>query len=353
MRLESLPRLAEYHVKTSLFDFELPPGLVAQTPSPERSASRLLAFDRASGTVEHLTFRDILGLIPPGDLLVVNRSRVIPARLFTLPAPGTKPAEILLVRDLGDGRCEAMVRPGRRFKIGARHQAPGGVVLVVDSILESGLRVLRAEHCRDLVAVFREHGEMPLPPYITSRESSPERYQTVFASEEGSIAAPTAGLHFDGQLLDDLRARGVHIGETVLHVGLGTFKPVETDDTDEHVMHSERYYISSELADAHASVRSTGGSVWACGTTSVRSLESAMGDDGLLRTGHQETACFITPGYRFRAVDHLITNFHLPRSSLIMLVAAFCGRERILELYRNAIERRYRFFSFGDAMAII
>lgn len=340
-------------MKTSLFDFELPQELIAQTPVPERSSSRLLACDRSNKTVEHLTFRDILKLIPPGDLLVVNRSRVIPARLFTTPAPGTNPAEILLVRDLGEGRCEAMVRPGRKFKIGARHKVPGGVALVVEAVLETGLRVLRAEHCRDLIAVFREHGEMPLPPYITSRESSPDRYQTVFANEEGSIAAPTAGLHFDGQLLDDLRSHGVRIAETVLHVGLGTFKPVEAEDTDDHVMHSEKYYISPELAEAHASVRSAGGSVWACGTTSVRSMESAMGDDGKLRIGNQETACFITPGYRFRAVDHLITNFHLPKSSLIMLVAAFCGRERILELYREAIARRYRFFSFGDAMVII
>lgn len=340
-------------MKTSLFDFELPPELIAQTPAPERTASRLLVYKRSAETVDHLTFRDILTLIPPGDLLVVNRSRVIPARLFTCPPPGTKPAEILLVRDLGDGRCEAMVRPGRRFKIGACHTVPGNVELTVEAVLESGLRVLRADRCRDILAVFREHGEMPLPPYITSRESAPERYQTVFATEEGSIAAPTAGLHFDAGLMDDLRARGVLIGETVLHVGLGTFKPVEADDTDEHVMHSERYFISPELSELHASVRAGGGSVWACGTTSVRSLESSVADDGRLRTGPQETSCFITPGYTFRAVDHLITNFHLPRSSLIMLVAAFCGRERILDLYRGAIARHYRFFSFGDAMAII
>ena len=340
-------------MKTSLFDFELPPGLIAQTPAPERSASRLLVYDRVRDTVGHLAFRDIAGLIAPGDLLVVNRSRVIPARLFTLPDPGIKPAEILLVRDLGDGRCEAMVRPGRRFKLGARHRVPGGRTMRVESILESGLRVLVLESGADAVSVFREHGEMPLPPYITSRESTPERYQTVFANEEGSIAAPTAGLHFDEHLLAELRSRGVVIGETVLHVGLGTFKPVEVEDTDDHIMHGERYYISRELSDAHASVRAAGGSVWACGTTSVRSLESAVDEEGKLRTGWRETACFITPGYRFRAVDHLITNFHLPRSSLIMLVAAFCGRERILELYREAVSRQYRFFSFGDAMAIL
>ncbi|HOY68034.1 MAG TPA: S-adenosylmethionine:tRNA ribosyltransferase-isomerase, partial [Candidatus Ozemobacteraceae bacterium] len=233
------------------------------------------------------------------------------------------------------------------------HRVPGDGVAVVEGVLESGLRVLRFEGSGDAVEAFRRYGEMPLPPYITSRESTPERYQTVFASEEGSIAAPTAGLHFDPPLLDALRLRGVRIAETVLHVGLGTFKPVEAEEVEGHVMHSERYYISRDLASVHAEVRAEGGTVWACGTTSVRSLESAMGDDGRLRTGWSETACFITPGYRFRAVDHLITNFHLPRSSLLMLVSALCGREKILELYHEAIGRRYRFFSFGDAMAII
>jgi len=340
-------------VKTSLFEFDLPPELIAQTPAPVRSGSRLLVYRRSSGTAEHRAFKDIVEYINPGDLLVVNRSRVIPARLFTIPAEGAKPAEILLVRDLGGGACEAMVRPGRRFRPGARHRVPGGGTVVVGEVLASGLRVLRFEGTGDAVETFRRYGEMPLPPYITSRESTPERYQTVFASEEGSIAAPTAGLHFDEPLLDALRLRGVRIAETVLHVGLGTFKPVETEEIEEHVMHSERYYISQDLAAVHAEVRAEGGTVWACGTTSVRSLESAMGEDGRLRTGWNETACFITPGYRFRAVDHLITNFHLPRSSLLMLVSALCGRERLLELYREAVARRYRFFSFGDAMAII
>ncbi len=340
-------------MKTALFEFDLPPELIAQVPAPTRPASRLLELDRTTGTITHRRFADLADLIPPGDLLVVNRSRVIPARLFTVPEPGRTPAEILFVEDLGAGRCAAMVRPGRRFRPGRVHVLPGGGRARVEEVRPDGLRVLQIEGETDSVAVFRRHGEMPLPPYITSRESSPDRYQTVFAKEEGSVAAPTAGLHFDAALLDRLRERGVRVGEVLLHVGLGTFKPIETEEIDDHVMHAERFCVEPALASAFAEVRAGGGKIWACGTTSVRALESAVQPDGTLATGWQETRCFLRPGHAFRAVDHLITNFHLPRSTLLVLVAAFAGREKILAAYREAVAARYRFFSFGDAMVIL
>ncbi|RCK79989.1 MAG: S-adenosylmethionine:tRNA ribosyltransferase-isomerase [Candidatus Ozemobacter sibiricus] len=340
-------------MKTALFDFDLPPDLIAQVPAPERPASRLLVLDRATGTVSHRRFADLAELIPPGDLLVVNRSRVIPARLFTVPEPGQAAAEIVFVEDLGAGRCLAMVRPGRRFRSGRVHALPGGGRVRVEAVRDDGLRVLQIEGETDSVAVFRRYGEMPLPPYITSRESDPDRYQTVFAREEGSVAAPTAGLHFDAALLDRLRNRGVHIGEILLHVGLGTFKPIETDEIEDHHMHAERYCVEPGLADTFARVRAAGGKIWACGTTSVRTLESAIQSDGTLATGWRETSCFLRPGHVFRAVDHLITNFHLPRSTLLVLVAAFAGLDQILAAYREAVAARYRFFSFGDAMVIL
>ncbi|NLI78122.1 MAG: tRNA preQ1(34) S-adenosylmethionine ribosyltransferase-isomerase QueA [Candidatus Riflebacteria bacterium] len=340
-------------MKADLFTFDLPPGLIAQVPAPSRPASRLLVLDRASGELAHRTFADLADLIPPGDLLVVNRSRVIPARLFTVAEDGRKPSEILFIEDLGQGCCTAMVRPGRRFRPGASHPLPGGAAATVLEVRPDGLRVLRIEGAPDSVEVFRQHGEMPLPPYITSRESPPDRYQTVFAREEGSVAAPTAGLHFDDPLLDRLRQRGVGIGEILLHVGPGTFKPIETGEIEDHVMHAERFRIDPDLAAAFAATRARGGKVWACGTTTVRTLESALRPDGALATGWQETRIFLRPGHVFRAVDHLITNFHLPRSTLLVLVAAFATRERVLEAYRQAVAAGYRFFSFGDAMLIL
>lgn len=341
-------------MKTELFDFFLPPELIAQTPAQRRSGSRLLVYDRVAARIEHRQFADIVEYFSPGDLLIVNSSKVIPARIFTLPtADCGGGSEVLFVRSIEGPRFEAMVRPGKKFKPGRRHLLPGGCTVEVEEVLDSGLRVLRTVDGRDPVPVFREFGQMPLPPYITSRESTPDRYQTVYSNVEGSIAAPTAGLHFDEQVFAALRQKGVRIAEVILHVGLGTFKPIEADEIDEHQMHEETFYISEETAALFKQTRAAGGRVWACGTTSVRTLESAVSESGELRCGWRTTACFIRPGYEFKAVDRFITNFHLPRSTLIVLVAAFCGREQVLSLYEEAIRQKYRFYSFGDSMVII
>lgn len=341
-------------MKTDLFDFDLPHELIAQTPAQNRSDSRLLVYERTSETIEHKHFREIDNLFEEGDLLVLNSSKVIPARLYSVDSPlGNSGYEILFVKKLQNGKFEAMVRPGKRFKIGKRHLFPGNNVVEVDEILESGLRVLHFVDNDDPVSVFREHGEMPLPPYITSRDSKPERYQTVYSDLEGSIAAPTAGLHFDDQTFASLKKKGVKIARVTLHVGLGTFKPVECENIHDHQMHEEIFHVSDEVAAQFAEARAAGKRVWACGTTSVRTLESAILDDGSLKTGWQSTACFISPGYKFKAVDCLITNFHLPKSTLLMLVSAFSSREKTMELYQEAIRERYRFFSFGDSMVII
>ena len=340
-------------MKTDLFDFHLPPELIAQTPAPERTQSKLMVVDRLSGTFRHAWFADLLDLIPPGDLLVLNRSRVIPARLLLPSRGGGKPGEIFFLSDLGSGRFTALVRPGRKFREGARQALPGDREAVVEAVRDDGIRVLMIPGEPDPVAFFRRFGETPLPPYITSRESSADRYQTVFAQEEGSVAAPTAGLHFDDDLLKRVRERGVRVEELVLHVGLGTFKPIEVEEIDSHRMHTESFFVPEPLVRAYAATRAAGGKVWACGSTSVRTLESVVTPDGTLRPGPGETAIYLRPGAAFRAVDHVITNFHLPRSSLLVLVAAFAGRELILGAYHEAIARRYRFYSFGDAMLIL
>lgn len=341
-------------MKTELFDFFLPPELIAQTPATERSSSRLLVYNRADDKVEHRRFTDIVEYFSCGDLLVLNRSKVIPARIFTLPSgKDNGGSEVLFVKKLDDSRFEAMVRPGKKFRPGRIHLLPGDCRIEVLEALPSGLRVLRTVDGCDPVAVFREHGQMPLPPYITSRESSPDRYQTVYSSEEGSIAAPTAGLHFDEGVFARLGEKGVKIAEVILHVGLGTFKPIDAESINEHKMHEEVFNISDETAELFRATRLKGGKIWACGTTTVRTLESAIQSDGSLKTGWQATDCFIKPGYTFKAVDRFITNFHLPRSTLIVLVAAFAGREKVLELYKEAIAKEYRFYSFGDSMVLI
>ena len=341
-------------MKTDLFDYYLPPELIAQTPAKERSGSRLLVYNRSTDKVEHRHFSDISEYFEPGDLLIVNSSRVIPARIHTIQSEySTAGSEIFFIKKLDNGRFEAMVHPGKKFKPGKKHMLPNGKVVVTEEVLETGLRVLRTEDGSDPVAIFREKGEMPLPPYITSRESSPERYQTVYSKEEGSVAAPTAGLHFDEKVFAALKAKGVNISEVILHVGLGTFKPVEVDDLDNHHMHEEVFFVSDETAEMFKKTREAGKKIWACGTTSVRTLESAIDENGELKTGWQSTACFIKPGYKFKAVDHLITNFHLPKSTLVVLVSAFAGREKTLALYEEAIKNKYRFYSFGDSMLLI
>jgi S-adenosylmethionine:tRNA ribosyltransferase-isomerase len=341
--------------RTSHYDFDLPRELIAQHPLAERDASRLMVVDRAAGTIAHRVFRDIVELIAPEDVLVVNRTRVTRARLLGTRASGA-PAEILLLKPLGDGRYEAMVSPGGKLRPGRRVDIAPGFAAEILEITERRTRVVRL--VSDELAVeeaVERFGHVPLPPYMERPDSASdtERYQTVFAREPGSVAAPTAGLHFTTDLLAGLAAKGVARAEVLLHVGAGTFKPVEADNPAEHVMHEEWYSVSEDTARLINDRRASGGKIWAVGTTSVRTLESASDADGRIRPGEGETRIFIRPPYRFRAVDRMVTNFHLPRSTLIMLVAAFAGHDLTMQAYQMAIAKRYRFYSYGDAMAIL
>jgi len=352
------------------YDYPLPPELVAQEPLPRRDASRLLVLDRASGALSHHAFSDLPDLLRPGDLLVTNRSRVFPARLLGR-RDGGGAAEILLVRRV-DGECwEAMVRPGRRLPPGALVEiAPGFRVRIEGppqppavagehSRAETAASPLRRVRLLldglDPVIALERHGHVPLPPYIhrADEPSDRERYQTVYARETGSVAAPTAGLHFTPDLLARLHARGVERAELVLHVGPGTFRPVEVRDVREHRVDPERFSISADAAAAVERARAEGRRVVAVGTTATRALESALDEAGRVRPGDGETDLVIVPGFRFRTVGALVTNFHLPRSSLLLLVSAFAGRERVLAAYAEAVRFRYRFYSYGDAMLVV
>ncbi len=313
-----------------------------------------MVVDRKSGSIEHRQFRDLVELIAPGDALVLNRTRVVRARLLGTRDSGA-PAEILLLKPLDENRYEAMVSPGGKLKPGRRVTIAPGFSAEILEVTDRRTRIVRLVGDEPLDALIERHGHVPLPPYIDRPDASDdaERYQTVYARESGSVAAPTAGLHFTPELLEALRRRGVRQVEILLHVGAGTFKPVEVDDPAAHVMHEERFVVTADAAAAIGAARSEGGSVWAVGTTTVRTLESVTDETGRVAAASGETAIFIRPGYRFRAVDHLVTNFHLPRSTLIMLVAAFAGYELTMAAYREAIAERYRFYSYGDAMAII
>jgi len=338
------------------FDYHLPPELIAQEPLPDRDASRLLVMDRASGAVQHRLFRDLPDLLNPGDLVVVNRSRVIPARLLGRRAKGGE-AEILLVRDRGEGRWEAMVRPGRHLRPGQRVTVDEDLSVMIESeaLGEDGHRRVRLlSRGRDIAGALERCGHVPLPPYVRrpDRPEDRERYQTVYAREPGSIAAPTAGLHFTPSILERLRARGVATAEVVLHVGPGTFRPVTAARVEDHRVAPEPYVLPPEAAHAVAQARARGGRVVAIGTTSVRTLEGSAAVGGVAAAGTGETALVIVPGFRFQVVDALVTNFHLPRSSLLLLVSAFAGRERVLAAYAEAVRAGYRFYSYGDAMMI-
>jgi S-adenosylmethionine:tRNA ribosyltransferase-isomerase len=343
------------------FEYHLPKGMIARYPADRRDGSRLLALDRSSKALRHLHFRDLPTLFNPGDLLVVNESRVLPVRLLGRKPTGA-PAEILLLRPRPappggeEGKLwEALVRPGGKLKPGRRVEiSPDLEVEILDSVPGGG-RLVRLVTDMEGVEALNRFGHMPLPPYL-EREDEPvdrERYQTVYAVTPGSVAAPTAGLHFTEDLLDELALRGVGFARLALHVGVGTFRPVEVEDPAEHVMHSEAFSISPEAAEAVNGTRNRGGKVWAVGTTVVRTLESAVGEDGRVRPGSGGTRLFIRPPFRFRVVDRLVTNFHLPRSTLLMLVAALAGFERTMEAYSEAIAKGYRFYSYGDAMAIL
>jgi S-adenosylmethionine:tRNA ribosyltransferase-isomerase len=342
---------------TADYDFDLPPELIAQAPLERRDASRLMVLDRATRTISHRAFTDLPELMRTGDLLVVNRSRVVKARLLGTRVGSGAPAEIFLLTPLGGGRYEAMVSPGGKLKPGRVVQVAPGFSAEVLEVTERRTRVvqLRAEPpFASLDDAIDAHGHVPLPPYIDRRDepSDLERYQTVYAREAGSVAAPTAGLHFTPELLENLEACGVRRAEVVLHVGAGTFKPVEVDDPAEHLMHEERYAIPADTARAVAETRTGGSRVWAVGTTSVRTLESAATPERTVRAGEGETRIFIRPPAHPRVVDALVTNFHLPRSTLIMLVAAFAGYDFTMRAYEEAIAQRYRFYSYGDAMVI-
>jgi S-adenosylmethionine:tRNA ribosyltransferase-isomerase len=342
-------------MRTSDYDYHLPPELIAQVPARRRDESRLLVVDRETGALEHRVFPDVLDLLGPGDVLVLNETRVFPARLRGHRAGGGA-AEVLLLRPAGDDDTlwTALVRPGAKVKPGRVIEIAHDLAVEIVDVLPDGNRLVRLRTELTLAQALDLHGEMPLPPYVR-RAATPEdreRYQTVYARESGSVAAPTAGLHFTPDLLARAAERGVRIARLVLHVGIGTFRPVEVEDASEHRMHSEWYSVPPAAAEAINAARAAGGAVWAVGTTSVRTLETVADEQGIVSPGAGWTDIFIHPPYRFRAVDHLITNFHLPRSTLLMLVCALAGRETVLRAYAEAIAERYRFYSYGDAMAI-
>ncbi len=341
-------------IKKSDFYYDLPEELIAQDPLLKRDDSRLLVLDKETGRTEHRIFHEITELLQPGDCLVLNNTKVIPARLLGVKEETGAAVEILLLRNRGGDIWEAIVRPGKKLRPGARVSFGDGLLKAeILEIGEEGNRLVRFSYDGIFEEILDRLGEMPLPPYITHKLADKDRYQTVYAKREGSAAAPTAGLHFTDELLEEIREMGVDLVYITLHVGLGTFRPVKADNILEHHMHSEYYEISEEAAALINETKQSGkGRVICVGTTSCRTVESAASEDGILRAGSGETDIFIYPGYRFKILDALITNFHLPESTLLMLVSALAGRERVMEAYRQAIEKRYRFFSFGDAMFI-
>jgi S-adenosylmethionine:tRNA ribosyltransferase-isomerase len=348
--------VSERGFRTSDFDFHLPPEQVAQAPAERRDASRLLVVDRATGELHHRTFSDLVEYVPAGDALVVNETRVFPARLLGRKATGAAAEILLLHPHQGEEKVwTALVRPGGKLKPGRTVEiGPELSVQIVEST-PGGERIVRLDTPLGLTEALDRYGEVPLPPYVerSATEADRERYQTVYARARGSVAAPTAGLHFTPGILEAMEARGVRIVRLVLHVGVGTFRPVETEDPAEHRMHSEWYSVPPEAADALNAIRAAGGSIWSVGTTVTRTLESVATEDGIVHAGEGWTDIFLRPPYRFRAVDRLITNFHLPRSTLLMLVSAFGGYELVMRAYREAIDRGYRFYSYGDAMLLM
>ena len=341
-------------MKVSDFDYELPEELIAQYPLENRSDSRLMVLDRATGAVEHKRFTDILDYLAPGDCLVVNNTRVIPARLYGVKEDTQAQVEVLLLKRRENDIWETLVRPGKKLKPGARVLFGDGLLTgeIVD-IVEEGNRLVRFHYQGIFEEILDRLGQMPLPPYITHELRDKNRYQTVYAKHDGSAAAPTAGLHFTEELLGRVRENGVEIAEVTLHVGLGTFRPVKAEEVTDHHMHSEFYRISAEAAEKVNRAKREGHRVISVGTTSTRTLESAADENGFLREKSGWTDIFIYPGYEFKVIDGLITNFHLPQSTLIMLVSALAGREHVLDAYREAVRERYRFFSFGDAMLVL
>ena len=338
------------------FYYDLPEELIAQYPSAERDGCRLMVLDRQTGEVSHRIFRDIIDYLDPRDMLVVNSSKVIPARLLGVTEKTGSSMELLLLRMLDSGEWETLVRPGKRAKVGAKFVFGDILTATVTGIVDGGNRTVRFDYDTEKYATVYEVldavGNMPLPPYITKKLENKSDYQTVYAKEEGSAAAPTAGLHFTDELLARIKEKGVGYGEVTLHVGLGTFRPVKVDKIEEHLMHGEYFHISDEVAAEINRRRAAGGRIIAVGTTSARVLESVGDENGIVHAIDGETSIFIYPGYKFKATDALITNFHLPESTLIMLVSALAGKENVMNAYETAVTEKYRFFSFGDAMFI-
>lgn len=340
-------------MKTSDFYYDLPEELIAQDPLPDRSSSRLMHLDKQTGEIVHTNFRHVLNYLNPGDCLVINDTRVIPARLYGSKVGTNAGIEILLLKRKENNIWETLVKPGKKAKPGTKISFGDGLLIgeVLD-VVEEGNRLIQFSYEGIFEEILDQLGEMPLPPYITHKLQDKERYQTVYAKHEGSAAAPTAGLHFTKELLEQIEEKGVKIAHVTLHVGLGTFRPVKVDDVEKHHMHSEFYVVEEDQAAMINEAKRTGHRVIAVGTTSCRTLESAADENGMLQAKSGWTEIFIYPGYEFKIIDALITNFHLPESTLLMLVSALAGKEHILKAYEEAVKERYRFFSFGDAMMI-
>lgn len=340
-------------MKTSDFYFDLPEELIAQDPLTDRTSSRLLVLDKETGSTSHHIFRDILDMVDQGDCLVLNNTKVIPARLYGIKEDTGANVEILLLKRIEKDVWECLVKPGKKCRPGARISFGDGILKgEIKETKDDGNRLIAFEYEGIWEEVLDSLGEMPLPPYITHKLQDKNRYQTVYAKYDGSAAAPTAGLHFTKDLLEQIEAKGVKIAYVTLHVGLGTFRPVKVDDVNNHHMHSEYYQVSEETAAIVNQTKAEGGRVICVGTTSCRTVESASTPDGILHAGSGNTEIFIYPGYQFKILDALITNFHLPESTLVMLVSALAGKDKVLAAYQEAIKERYRFFSFGDAMFI-
>lgn len=340
-------------MKTSDFYFDLPQELIAQDPLEDRSSSRLLVLDRKTGEIRHEIFKKIVQYLNPGDCLVVNDTKVIPARLFGNKVGTDAKIEVLLLKRKENNIWETLVKPGKKAKPGTKISFGEGLLMgeVID-VVEEGNRLIQFSYEGVFEEILDQLGQMPLPPYITHQLKDKNRYQTVYAKNDGSAAAPTAGLHFTPELLEEIRKKGIQIAHVTLHVGLGTFRPVKVEDVTEHHMHSEFYVVEEDQAHIINETKKNGGKVISVGTTSCRTLESATDEDGILKAGSGWTEIFIYPGYQFKMIDHLITNFHLPESTLLMLVSALAGKENIMNAYETAVKERYRFFSFGDAMFI-
>ncbi len=340
-------------MKKSDFYFDLPPELIAQHPLEQRDASRLLVLNRADGSVKHRHFKELPEYVSPRDCMVFNNSRVIPARLMGQAAGRASPVEVLLLNDKGGGLWECLTRPGRKTREGVELSFGGDMLRAkVEKVQPDGNRLIRFQYGGVFLEILDKLGTMPLPPYIKEKLDDPERYQTVYSKTPGSAAAPTAGLHFTEGLLRELESKGVQLAFVTLHVGLGTFRPVKEDEITDHVMHSEYYMMDEATAEKINRTRKDGGKIWAVGTTACRTLETISDENGFMRAQSGWTDIFIYPGYTFKAVDHMVTNFHLPESTLMMLISAFATRDMVMDAYKQAIAEKYRFFSFGDSMLI-